>query len=278
MKRTTAKTFEMIPSVQSRIDLPAPITFIPALPVRLEEMPGLTFYGVVDTGAEISIITSEVFKNSGLPKKPVGNVMISTGENVQTVEIIKFSLAICDKDFSPWLRFNDVPFALMPERALYTRNKIVLGVDGCLSNLRLDIDYPHQKINVTASRRLLSSESDIDEPELPSRIREGKELIELGSYASAVTMIAAGLEEVVISYLGSSIESRRTWGQLRGLMTHEGLSPESRQRVSDIMRIRNIAVHGASGQSVSEVDARNALNHARAIILELANLRDYLRR
>jgi hypothetical protein len=272
MKRTTAKTFEMIPSVQSRTDLPAPITFIPALPVRLEEMPGLTSYAVVDTGAEISTVTSEFFQNIGAMKKPIGSIVVATDGTLLTVEIVKFSLLVCDKDFSPWLRLNDVPFALLPGRVPPTRSKIVLGVDACLSNLRLDIDYPHQKIKVTASHRLLSSELETDEPELPTRIREGKRLIELGSYAAAVAMIAAGLEEAVISYLGSPVEHRQTWGQLRELMTKEGLSRTSRQRVSEIIHIRNLAVHGAPGESISEVEAKNVLNNARAIILELANL------
>lgn len=123
-----------------------------------------------------------------------------------------------------------------------------------------------------ASRRLLASEAETIQSNIPSRIKEGEKLIELGSYNAAVAMIAAGLEEFLITYTGTPLESHGTWGQLRNFLAREEVSAELRNEVKELMSIRNLAVHGPLERSISEEDARKVLQMARAIIRELARL------
>lgn len=56
MKRTTSRSFKLIPSVQSRSETLAPISLTPALPVRFSEGDDRTVYARVDTGAQISLL------------------------------------------------------------------------------------------------------------------------------------------------------------------------------------------------------------------------------
>jgi hypothetical protein len=271
MSRTTSKTFELIPSVQSRADLPAPIAFVPALPVRLQEVPGVVQYAVVDTGAKISSISSVLIPDIGsLKQSVVRQSIIAMAEGRLTVEIVKFSIILCDVGFSPWLRLKDVPFVLLPGKEPSTQSSIVLGVDDCLSNLRLDIDFPNRRIKVLASSRFLASENETIQPNIPSRIKEGEKLIEFGSYNAAVAMIAAGLEESLINFTGTPLEDRGRFGEWHNFLARGEMGADLRKEIIELMNIRNRAVHGPLAGSISEEDARKVLQKAKAIIRQLA--------
>lgn len=274
MVKAATQTFELIPSMQSRGDSPAPISLVPALPVRFKNASLSPQYGLIDTSAKISTIVSSLANELDARKHSTGSkIIVTTPGNLITVDVFKISLIICDKHFSSWLYLRNVPFAVLPDtEASSGQGKIVLGFDSCLSNLHLDINYPRKTLKVSASAHLLASESEATRPKMPSRIIEGENLINLGSYNAAITMIAAGIEEVVTSYLEIPSEGRRTLGELQSILAKEALSPRFKRDLEEIVNFRNMAVHGTVSESISRDDARKILKKAKSIINEVTNL------
>jgi len=98
---------------------------------------------------------------------------------------------------------------------------------------------------------------------------EGEKLIKFGSHDAAVTMIAAGLEEAFSKHLRQQKKGRRTLGQLSRMVDDLSLHAGTRQVVTKIMQLRNVAVHGKSGERVTEKDARWVLRQAKTLIREM---------
>src|SRR5215831_7223743 len=116
MKRTTAKVFDLLPSLQQREESLAPAAFVPAVPVRVEVENGPATYAIVDTAAKISVASRQLL-SAGSDTPVVGSIRLKGLSGQDTVvQIVKISLMLCDTDFSPWLRLVDVPFALVPEQ------------------------------------------------------------------------------------------------------------------------------------------------------------------
>ncbi|MFQ5847142.1 MAG: hypothetical protein ACE5IQ_05630 [Candidatus Methylomirabilales bacterium] len=273
--RASTKVFELIPSVQTRIEKPAPMALLPALPVRLKGNEGPTQYAVIDTGAQISFLSSIVAQNLAISRETIGTkiVTMTSGESIRC-EIVKAVLILCDERFSPWLRFEGVPMALVPgSQAPTGEGHLVLGYDSCLSNLKLTIDYPRKKLRVSAPSKFLISAISKKHEYVPSRIKEGDKLIKLGSYNAALAVIAAGIEEAVLSNLGTRPESA-TLGQLRSQLAEEDLPERFRIYLDSIARLRNRAVHGEKGESITMREAKDALRDAKAFVTYLRELGD----
>jgi hypothetical protein len=270
--RTTTKVFELIPSVQTRKQSPGPITFIPALPIRLEAMPtDVVHYAVVDTAAKISMISAALV--------PTALIDISEPTTAATategLRIVKFSITLCDVEFSPWLQLREVPFTVLPGREPTTQSSIVLGVDACLSRLRLDIDFPRKKLRVTAPSALIESLSKGSKAEIPSRIKQGEELIKLGSYDSAIALIVAGLEEAIVPMGERGQGSHGTWTyHYEHILPIQLLDQSMRKALNELSTIRNQAVHGSRGDRISEEQARHVLEIAKGVLKRLAKFKE----
>ena len=219
MTRNTTETFDLVPSIQARADLAPPIAQLAALPVRLGSAARLSQYAIVDTASQLSTMSSSVATDLGLdPGSGEGrgvSVVLSVHGRIGLVRIEKVALLLCREDFSPWLRFDEVPFAIVSgDSQMASRSPVVLGIESCLSNLRLTIDFSRGSLKVVAPSRFLTSEKARDLYHVPHRVVEGEKLIKFGSHDAAVTMIAAGLEEAFSKHLRQQKKGRRTLGQL----------------------------------------------------------------
>lgn len=267
--RATPKSFEFVPSVQRRVDIPAPMAAVPALPVRLESDDGPAYYGLVDTGAHVSMMASSIAATLGWERRAVGSKIMATPVGTVELDLIKLTLILCDKDFSPWLRLRDVPFALVPRAQLGPLPDLVLGLESCLTKLHLTFDMARGRIRVSAPAALLASAGPKTRAPMPSRIIEASRLIKLGSHGAAVALIAAGLEEAILEHLGMAPEPA-TLGQLRGVLAERRVPARYEQRLGNIARLRNKAVHGRPNEFVTQEEAMTALRDARALIRHLS--------
>jgi len=268
MRKRNTKVFDLIPSVQARKQSPGPIAFIPALPIKLEAIgSGTGHYAVVDTAAKISSISSALVP---------GHLLVSTDDTIgattreDPIRIVKFSIILCDTSFSPWVHLRDVPFAILRGREPSTQSSIVLGVDSCLSKLVLNIDFPERKLKVSVPASLLVSTKRPSGPEIPTRIKQGENLIKAGSYNAAVAMIAAGLEEALSSSSGPQQELSLTWKDTfeRSYIDHS-LDDSLRQQFHEMWNLRNMAVHGPKEREISENEALRFLKLAKTVWTQL---------
>ncbi len=271
--KKTAKTFKLIPIVQSRMEKPAPMALVPALPIRIEKLQGAAEYAIVDTSANISIMLSSVLNDTGLKKQPIGSrIIIRVLGKSLSCEIVKVPIIVCDEGFAPWLLLQEVPFALIPGLEPFSgQSRIVLGYDSCLSNLKLTIDFIRKSLRVLASDSLLVSKDFKKGAELPSRIVEGENLIKLGIYNAALTLIAAGLEEMTYE-LPRSSSRYSPLGRLNRLLVKKSLPPKLQSRLQYITELRNQAVHGPVGRSITREEAEVALEDAKILVRHFSKL------
>ena len=268
MRKRSTKVFELIPSVQTRKQSPGPIAFIPALPIKLETVgSGTGHYAVVDTAAKISSISSALVP---------GDLLLGTDDTIRAtssqdpIRIVKFSIILCDTSFSPWAHLSDVPFAIFPGREPSTQSSLVLGVDSCLSRLVLNIDFPQRKLKVSVPTSLIVSAKRRSGPEIPTRIKQGENLIKAGSYNAAVAMIAAGLEEALSLSSGPEQKLSLTWKDTfeRSHIDHR-FDDSLRQQFHEMWNLRNRAVHGPKEREISEDEALRFLKIAKTMWTQL---------
>jgi hypothetical protein len=228
-------------------------------------------YAVVDTAAKISIISAALVPSELInPFDPT-----ATAPGTEGLRIVKFSITLCDVEFSPWLQLRDVPFRVLPGREPTTQSSIVLGVDSCLSRLRLDIDFPRKKLTVTAPSSLREQLAEKLTAEIPSRITQGEQLIKLGSYDSAIALIVAGLEEALVPGGERLPSPRDSWTyHYEHILPIQLLDQSTRKALNDLSTIRNQAVHGSREDRISEEQARLVLEIAKDILNRLAKFRE----
>ena len=265
MKGTTAKVFDLLPSLQQREESLAPAAYLPAVPVRVEGEDGPQTYAIVDTAAKISVASSRLIRAG--PNTPIGGSLQMKGLGGQDiiVQIVKTSLILCDTDFSPWLRLVDVPVALVPEQEKEGAD-FVLGFDSCLARLCLTIDYPRRQLRVSAPICMLVGQERQATSPLPSRMIEAERLLAVGSYEAAVALAMAGVEEIFTEF-AKDIPMGSNWMLQLEHSTTTLLDEQRRQLFQQLSAIRNRAVHGPHTQPVSAAEARTAIRAAQ----ELAN-------
>lgn len=268
------KTFELVPSIQTRKDKPAPMAFIPALPVRLERNSELAQYAIVDTSAEVSIMPASIAHDLGLDREIGRNKITIKGiYGKYSCDLIKATLIICDSDFTPWLRLENVPFALLPDSNDFLRsNRLILGFDSCLSILQLKIDNPRRTIDISAPVRFLASNIPGIQDVMPSRITEAEREIKIGSFNSAIFLIVVELEEVILSSL-STIPERYTLGGLIKLLAQEGLTLKHQKQLEIISKIRNRVAHPDKSEPITKGEAIKVLRYAKDMIRQISSLK-----
>lgn len=269
MKRTS-NSFKLVPSVQMREEIPAPFSFMPALPVELafiETEKNIKTYAIIDTSAEVSVLPLDFAKVLELSvKNSTGQHRIDTAGGVVSCYMVNIDLIICDNESSPWLNFHAVPFVVMP-----TIKQLLLGYDSCLSNLKLMIDFEKEAFRLSAPSRFLIQPTDKVRYEMPLRILEGKNLIKSGNYNAAVVVIAAGLEEAILKYLDVR-PKYPTLGKLTQLLSEQDFPPQVQQLLNKLIPLRNNAVHGPLDKAITLKDAKAALDIATKVIKQLQKL------
>jgi len=256
MKRRTADIYKMIPSKQSRSDSSAPIFFVPALPVRLEQQKNDLHYAMVDTTAEISVAHRSLLKNLKHYKKTYDYYVIrGSTSRIKEAEIVLVSLFLCTPLGEPWLEFNDVPFAII-EQNLSKYQRLLLGYDSFLSKLRLSLDYHKKEARVSAPIEFEIFEAKSTKHYLPSSILEAENLIHMGSYKAALPMIVSGLEEVLITRVAGTISHGKP---ITYLLNQNWLSNKVKSDLKKVVNLRNHAVHGFGLISIEKKEAQMAL-------------------
>jgi hypothetical protein len=261
--KITDKTYQLIPSSGSEEFSPHSMSLVPALPVRLGQIGGPTRYGVVNPGAQISMMAWSIASSMDVPME-APHLRIRTESGLARATVIRADLAICDEQFQDWIQIPEVPFLVLSESSDLPRGQLILGFDHCLSHLKLTIDYPRGILRVTAPLALRAKNKHPRFSE--AWLGEARKLYELGSYQEAVAFAALAFEEA--SRVGEAGEV--SFGlRERVLMANRAahVSPDVADR---FVSLRNMAVHG-SRAGISKEEALEAIRIANRLIKAVVN-------
>ena len=268
MKRRSSNIYKLIPSKQSRSNSKAPMSFIPAIPVRLKGEQGRLQYALIDTAAEISVIDESIIENMDSKSKPYSYAKVRDVRGIlNDLKVIYIELIVCDPIGEPWIELHNVPFVVTKANSI-DKPSILIGYDSVLSNLRLSIDYPRKELRISApiDFELLSEKSS--KQYLPSSLIEAENLIQMGSYRAALPMIISGLEEV----LSSKIDENNFKRPIKYLMDQNWLSNRMKGELKKAMDLRNHAVHGFGLVQIKKKDAQSAMRTIKKIIEQIQGL------
>jgi hypothetical protein len=266
MNKRTANIFKLIPSKQSRTDYPAPMYFMPALPVRFEQGHSDLNYAIVDATAEISSMQRSLLKSIKHSKKTYDHYIFKDSTTqVKEAEIILISLYLCNPIDEPWLIFYDVPFAII-DQSSKEHQRITLGYNSFLSKLRLSFDFPRKELRISAPIEYEVLKAKSIKYYLPSAITEAENLISIGSYKAAFSMIRAGLDEVLVTKY-NDIDKQKL---ISHLLKQNWMFTKLKSDLKEFIRLRNEAVHGSDLVPIEKKDVQMALNTAIRIIDKLS--------
>ncbi len=266
MKRRSSNKYKLIPSKQSRSDSTAPMSFIPAIPVRLVSEQGGLHYALIDTAAEISIADESILDKLDYKVKPYSySKYCDFNGQIAALKVMYISIFVCTPLGAPWLVFHNVPLAIT-KRNLGDRQRLILGYDSMLSNLRLSLDYPRKELRLSApiEFEILSEKSGKEY--LPSSINEAENLIRMGSYRAALPMIVSGLEEALAAKINEINYSRR----ITYLLKQNWLPNRMKGELKKVVDLRNHAVHGFGLVKIEKKDAQRALRTIKKIIEQIS--------
>jgi hypothetical protein len=274
MPRSLSNKYPLVPSAQFKTSRLAPLTLIPAVPVMLGGAAGRQLYAAIDTGARISVISEDSFHELDRAKLVITRHPAAGPAGSTVVEVAGIPLFLCDPAFAPWIDLGEVPFVVARGQALSEpTSRILLGFESCLAKLRIDIDYPGNFLTVhapvRAGRRGTTEALAVN---YPSRIREGERLIAMGSYEAAVAVIAAAVEEAVVSSAEWAGRPAKNWNLFVAEPNQTlGFEPGTKAQLRSLWDLRNKAVHGSSRSAISKSDAEVVLRVAKEIITEASN-------
>ncbi len=264
MKRRSSNKYKLIPSKQSRSNTTAPMSFIPAIPVRLDREQGELHYALIDTAAEISTADESIIEKRDYKDRPYDyrKVRDFNGQ-ISKLKVVYISLYICTPVGAPWLEFYNVPFVIT--KLFSDRRRLVLGYDSVLSNFRLSLDYPRKelRLSVPIEFEILSERSA--KHYFPSSIIEAENLISMGSYRSALPMIVSGLEEVLISKIDVININR----PIAYLLEQNWLSNRMKGELKKVLNLRNLAVHGFGLIKIDKKEAQHAIRTIKKVIEQI---------
>lgn len=265
MKRRSSNIYKLIPSKQSRSDSTGPMSFIPAIPVRLKDEQDRLQYALIDTAAEISVIDESLLKNTDSDNNPYSyaNVRDVTGITIK-LKIIYMELIVCNPIGEPWLAFHNVPFVVRKTKPI-DRPGILIGYDSALSNLRLSLDFPRKELRISAPIDFEVRSEKSSKQYLPSSLIEADNLIRMGSYRAALPMIISALEEVLSSKIDDNDKKR----PISYLMNQNWLSDKMRGELKKAINLRNHAVHGFGLVQIKKKDAQGAMRTIKTIIVQI---------
>jgi len=268
MKRRSSNLYKLIPSIQSRSNSTAPMSFIPAVPVILKGEQSTLQYALIDTSAEISVIDKSIVENMDLESKVYSSAKIrDVSGRTTTHKVLYIELIVCGPIAEPWIEFHNVPFVVTKTNSI-DKPGIVIGYDSILAHLRLSFDFPRKELRISApiEFELLSEKSS--KQFLPSSIIEAENLIRMGSYRAALPMIISGLEEV----LSSKIDERNLRKPISYLMNQNWLSDGMKSELRKAIDLRNHSVHGLGLVQIKKKDVQNAMRSIKKIILQFQSL------
>jgi hypothetical protein len=240
--------------------------------VRLGGLSGIQLYAEVSTSSKISELSADTLQQlEHLPAIKAPTLQLLHFSGGSKTKLVSISLILCNPDFEPWIDFGQVPFVTRKYgKTTDSTSRVLLGFDSCLSRLRIEIDYP-QRLLVVTSRSLQRIPGEIDlAPAFPTRITEGETLIDMGSYAAAVAVIATAVEEALVPVVGRSAPYKGATSLLKQAARIPELDLELLSQLETITRWRNTAVHGSPISEISKEDAEWVLHAAKSVMLRLS--------
>jgi len=271
MKTITSARYDLVPSIRATsVASLSPTSFIAAIPVILSESPPLTTLALVEPTSPFcciheALVSRIQFRYSVLKRE----LLLKIYGHELRCDLASLELTLADKDFFPWVRFPNVPVAIVPaKRWIFESVQFVLGYESCLQHLKITFAFRHRYLRASTSSKFDVAQKDAREFVEPSGLIEAEELFRGQASESAVAMAAAALEERLSQALGKNrFESMSYW--VGAASVRKNLPPNIGRKIRRIGELRNEAVHHSSGKRISRVDAQRVIRDTRDILRHL---------
>lgn len=262
----------MIPAVESRFDnySVGDISRVPAVRVTVESGKGsVVCVGVVDTGADLSILDEGIFQRLGTQVPRIPGRALAVGFSGKRVVMYQLSLTIRGDSGGGEFRFGDVPVAV----SALGRPVLVLGRRGVLEWLRVEIDFPRGAVTLVRCHRLTERYPALARA-LPA-FEEAAALLEGGALLQGITILSMELERFCDRGIARDDRLRRklarkplaraTLGEKLAAVCELGGFQELMADVNTIVEHRNIAAHAAD-DALATLSAHDFLAAAERVV------------
>lgn len=270
MKRTTSEKFDLVPSLRPHSEVAmSPSNFIATIPVILSESPAVKTLALVEPGLAVCCIHEELFERLAVRPSILKNeYRLKVSGHDLRCDLAKLDLTLGDNEFFPWVRFSDLPVAVIgSKRWPFESVKFALGYEDCMQHFTLTFAFRHSYLRAETSSKF-DVAKDGQEFMEPSRLIEAEKLFRSGAFESSIAMAASALEERLSQSFGNKrMEPMRFWvgsPDLKGT-----LSPEIGKKILRISQLRNQAVHHISNSGTSRNEARDVIRDTRAILRQI---------
>jgi hypothetical protein len=261
MKHKLSRNFRLVPALEPQEGTLSPAAFFPAIPVSIGEMSQPIVYATLDVSLQISRLSPQLLKQANIP-----SIDADHPASPQGIILLHLPVTIRDQDLEPWLYFRNIPFSIAPELGTGTNaSQMVLGSRGFLAHIRLSIDFPRKTMRITPPRRFLVAQPPSRAVAMPSSLVQAEDLIDAGSYSSAVVLIASGLEQSLLPPM-RGMYSSSTSGELAESVRRSTGDPALSNAVLQMYGVRNRAVHGTEQDRITEAEAREVLSTAKRLL------------
>jgi len=152
MKAVKHLSAKMIPALdsKSRKSEIADIGLVPAVRVEIKYADqSVSAIGVIDTGADISILDESLFRVLAAEKARTKQVLLEGPSGRTYVSIYTLNVKIMGSKKGEQMDFENVPVAVENLR----RPVLIIGRRGILERLRVELDFPRAQVNLVFSRR-----------------------------------------------------------------------------------------------------------------------------
>jgi len=270
-------TASMVPALDATSELSSvgDINRVPALRVRLtvgEEQ--LSTIGIIDTASEFSIIDEKLLKT--LSTKPTSGtrVNLSTGLSRKQLWMYHLDVALIGDIEHQHLNLISVPVVV----ANLDRNFFIIGRRGILDKLRIELDFPRNRIRLSFERTANQDYPSLAEtfPNFETAIR----CFDSHELAQATMLLAWDMETFVDRILQENLAigvpdkgksaSRMTLGEKLSHIATYTRVPDLIAEIQEFIKARNIAFH-ASSDKMNQLSA-SVLPAAEKIVSELSRM------
>lgn len=264
MKPSLSRKFRLVPALEPHEGTLSPAAFFPAIPVNVGDVSHHIVYATLDVSLQISRLGPEVLKQAHIPP-----VKTSQPSSPQGLVLVDVPLTVLDQDLGPWLYFRKIPFSVSPQLGIGTNPaQIVLGSRGFLAYLRVSLDFPRKAMTITPPRRFLIDRPPSSSVGMPSSFTQAEDLIDAGSYSSAVVLTTTGLEQTVLPTTYSLYPSSGS-GRVAEILEQTAADPAMSTAVLRMYEVRNRAVHGPEADRITEAEARQVLSTAKQMLRKI---------
>lgn len=267
----------LIPAVESRMadTSVGAISSVPAVNAVVKAYTvSATCMALIDTGAELSLLDQSVFDRLGEHSSLTHSRVVASGLSKKVLRMYNLDVDLIGIESNEPLRFERVPIVVTD----LSRPIMMLGRQGLLESLRVEIDFPRGIVQLLRTQRLADRYPALSKY-LPGFERVAQ-IMDSHGLVQGIVLLAMELERFLDSLLvaddfialdlKAKPLTRRTLREKFLLVSEQYPSLSLSKQIDQLVHTRNIAAH-SPGDAVTHLSRSEFLDAAEEIVFRLAS-------